>query len=206
MEMGVDIGGLSAVAMNNAPPGPANFLQRAGRAGRRDEPVALSFTMCRNTPHGEAVFANPLWPFTTPLFVPRVLLQSDRIVVRHLCALALGTFLARIGSDPPRLTAGWFYLPPEEGVVSPADESRQWCIGGEAEMDDAFSSGAGRLLRGTPLAGLELSALVGRIAAMAGTLHEKWREEHGALAQDLALFRAGKGESPRRLSWLLPGR
>src|SRR5262249_50492043 len=26
MEMGVDIGGVSAVAMNNAPPGPANFL------------------------------------------------------------------------------------------------------------------------------------------------------------------------------------
>ena len=26
MEMGVDIGGLAAVAMNNAPPGPANFL------------------------------------------------------------------------------------------------------------------------------------------------------------------------------------
>ena len=35
MEMGIDIGGLSVVAMNNAPRGPANWLQRAGRAGRR---------------------------------------------------------------------------------------------------------------------------------------------------------------------------
>ena len=39
MEMGVDIGGLTAVAMNNVPPHPANFLQRAGRAGRRGETV-----------------------------------------------------------------------------------------------------------------------------------------------------------------------
>jgi len=29
MEMGVDIGGLKAVTMNNVPPHPANFLQRA---------------------------------------------------------------------------------------------------------------------------------------------------------------------------------
>src|SRR5690606_34266476 len=32
MEMGVDIGGISAVVMNNVPPHPANYLQRAGRA------------------------------------------------------------------------------------------------------------------------------------------------------------------------------
>jgi DEAD/DEAH box helicase domain-containing protein len=76
MEMGVDIGGLTAVAMNNVPPHPANFLQRAGRAGRRGETVAVSFTLCKSTPHGEAVFRNPLWPFTTALAVPRCLVAK----------------------------------------------------------------------------------------------------------------------------------
>jgi DEAD/DEAH box helicase domain-containing protein len=33
MEMGVDIGGISAVIMNNVPPSPANYMQRTGRAG-----------------------------------------------------------------------------------------------------------------------------------------------------------------------------
>ena len=37
MEMGVDIGGISVVANNNVPPHPSNYLQRAGRAGRRNE-------------------------------------------------------------------------------------------------------------------------------------------------------------------------
>ena len=41
MEMGVDIGGISEVIMNNVPPKSANYLQRAGRAGRRNETKAI---------------------------------------------------------------------------------------------------------------------------------------------------------------------
>jgi DEAD/DEAH box helicase domain-containing protein len=56
MEMGVDIGGISVVAMNNVPPHPANYLQRAGRAGRRQEGRSLALTVCKNTPHDQSVF------------------------------------------------------------------------------------------------------------------------------------------------------
>jgi DEAD/DEAH box helicase domain-containing protein len=59
MEMGVDIGGMSLVAMNNVPPAPANYLQRAGRAGRRGESASAAITLCKNTAHGMEVFKDP---------------------------------------------------------------------------------------------------------------------------------------------------
>src|SRR5207244_4670507 len=44
LERGVDIGGLNAVLMSNVPPGKANYLQRAGRAGRRGALMVLRWS------------------------------------------------------------------------------------------------------------------------------------------------------------------
>lgn len=92
MEMGVDIGGISEVVMNNVPPQSANYLQRAGRAGRRAETKCLAFTFCPASPIGIATWQNPKEPITGNTDMPLLKMDSGILIQRHINAFFFYAF------------------------------------------------------------------------------------------------------------------
>ncbi|CAM4202224.1 DEAD/DEAH box helicase [Vibrio neonatus] len=181
MEMGVDIGGISVVAMNNAPPNPANYLQRAGRAGRRGESKSVALTLCKNTPHGEHIFEQTRWAFDTPILVPNVSLSSEYIVRRHINALLLSVFLRKSGSENSlRLSCGNFFLRLHENAPSQAELFVDWC---KTEALPAIDAGLGSLVYRTILSSIPRHQLVSQAAAQLKKIKDNWLSEHKLLVQ-----------------------
>jgi len=152
MEMGVDIGGISAVVMNNLPPHPANYLQRAGRAGRRSETRAIAYTLCKTDPHNQRALAQPKWPFVTNIPAPTITLNSERIVQRHVNSMVLALFLRQVSAedgDRTKLTLKWFFTASGGGEEdSPCQRFQAWLGTAPAEVGSAVQE----LTRGTALA------------------------------------------------------
>lgn len=99
MEMGVDIGGISAVVMSNVPPMPANYLQRTGRAGRRSENKSLALTFCAPNPIGLRTMNNPKWALEHKIAPPILAFDSKNIAERHVNSLLFGIFIRHQEND-----------------------------------------------------------------------------------------------------------
>ncbi|MBL8377529.1 MAG: DEAD/DEAH box helicase [Burkholderiales bacterium] len=194
MEMGVDIGGINMVAMNNVPPHPANYLQRAGRAGRRGESRSVALTVCKNNPHDQQVFVNTLWPFVSALPTPNVSLSSPLIVQRHINALLLSSFLRRLDKegDLNKLSMEWWMLP---RGGSRQEKFCAWCECFEQKDEAHVVAGLRSIVKHTAFDGRSsFSGLVTAVAAAAIRHADAWLNEFQAIEQQMGDFVGGSRE------------
>jgi len=91
-ELGVDVGELEAVFMRNVPPSAANYVQRAGRAGRRTDSTAFVLTFCKRSSHDLTYFNNPMKLVSGKIETPHIEIKNEKIVERHVYAEALAKF------------------------------------------------------------------------------------------------------------------
>ena len=98
MEMGIDIGDLSTVILCDIPPAESSFLQRAGRAGRKDG-NALTLVISQTKPHDSYFYADPSDMVNGLVEPPRVFLSASAVLERQFTAYCMDSWIRKGASE-----------------------------------------------------------------------------------------------------------
>ncbi len=105
LEMGIDIGDLSSVLQCSVPPQQANYIQRAGRAGRSTG-NALLMSMATSKPHDLYFWDDPKTMIAGSVQAPGVFLNASAVLERQLTAFTLDCWVhenGRAAQIPPEI-------------------------------------------------------------------------------------------------------
>lgn len=91
-EMGVDVGELEATFQRNVPPETSNYIQRAGRAGRRTSSAAFSVTFARRNSHDMTFYQDPAEIIAGKIAAPVLEVDNEKIALRHLNSVVVAAF------------------------------------------------------------------------------------------------------------------
>jgi Domain of unknown function (DUF1998)/Helicase conserved C-terminal domain len=187
-ELGVDVGALSAVFLRNMPPSTANYIQRAGRAGRRTGTAALVLTYAQRRSHDLSRYQAPESMLTGQVRAPYVPLGNPRIDRRHAHSVALAAFFrdAKDSGGREWKTAGDFFLNERGGAPPPCAAVRGYLTPVPGEVDAALRAVLPR--SAWPQIGLDDGSWVGELCR----LLEQVRAE---LAHDVATFEDRRTEA-----------
>ncbi|WP_406037958.1 DEAD/DEAH box helicase [Succinimonas sp.] len=94
LEMGIDIGDLSTVILCSMPPAQSQFLQRTGRAGRKDG-NALTLVVAAAKPHDLYFYADPLDMMEGNVMPPKIFLRASAVLERQFVAYCMDSWVKR---------------------------------------------------------------------------------------------------------------